>query len=145
MKEYVAGLLFSTDFSNIAVVLKNRPDWQAGKFNAIGGKIEPGETPSQAIEREFFEETGLRVPESSWQHTVELGGDGWRCYFYRTFGDPRQCRTMEDETIHILPISEVLLANLVPNFRWILTLNMSQDIIFPISIKHISAISEQLQ
>ena len=45
IKEYVAGFLFSRDGSLLALILKNKPDWQKGKLNAIGGKIEDGETP----------------------------------------------------------------------------------------------------
>lgn len=54
---YVLGLLFSEDASRVLLVWKNRPAWQNGKLNGIGGKIEPGETPLQAMDREFVEET----------------------------------------------------------------------------------------
>lgn len=37
MTFYVAGLAFSTDLQHVALIKKNRPDWQAGKFNGIGG------------------------------------------------------------------------------------------------------------
>ena len=43
----------------ILVVLKNRPAWQVGKVNLIGGKVETGETPEEAAIRELKEETGL--------------------------------------------------------------------------------------
>lgn len=54
---YVVGFLFSEDESRVLLVLKNRPAWQEGKLNGVGGKIEAGETPLQAMEREFKEET----------------------------------------------------------------------------------------
>jgi 8-oxo-dGTP pyrophosphatase MutT (NUDIX family) len=41
------------------LVLKNRPEWQAGRLNLIGGKVEPGETHEDAARRELLEETGL--------------------------------------------------------------------------------------
>lgn len=43
----------------VLLVLKNKPAWQAGKLNLIGGKLDPGETPIQAAVRELREETGL--------------------------------------------------------------------------------------
>lgn len=41
------------------LILKNKPDWQAGKLNLPGGKVEEGETPQQAIIRELKEEAGF--------------------------------------------------------------------------------------
>ncbi len=40
MKRYVAGLMFSKDEKYVALVIKNKPDWQKGLLNGIGGKIE---------------------------------------------------------------------------------------------------------
>ena len=47
------------DFSQILVVLKDRPAWQRGKVNIIGGKIEKDESPQDAAVRELKEESGL--------------------------------------------------------------------------------------
>lgn len=57
--EYVLGFMFNEDESKVLLIMKNRPAWQAGKLNGVGGKIEAGETPIQAMEREFAEETGF--------------------------------------------------------------------------------------
>lgn len=48
MTEYVAGLYFDRDGRKVAMVEKLNPAWQKGKYNAIGGKIEPGEEPLDA-------------------------------------------------------------------------------------------------
>lgn len=47
--------------SNVLVVHKDRPAWQKGRINLVGGKVEPGETPEQAAYRELFEESGLHM------------------------------------------------------------------------------------
>ena len=39
-KYYVLGFLFSPDCKRVALIIKNRPDWQAGFLNGIGGKID---------------------------------------------------------------------------------------------------------
>lgn len=57
--EYVLGFMFNLAESKVLLVWKNRPAWQAGKLNGVGGKIEEGETPIQAMNREFAEETGF--------------------------------------------------------------------------------------
>ena len=49
----------STPGDRVLLVKKNRPAWQNGRFNLIGGKIEVGETPEQEALRELKEEAGF--------------------------------------------------------------------------------------
>jgi 8-oxo-dGTP pyrophosphatase MutT (NUDIX family) len=44
----------------ILLVLKDKPEWQNGKLNLPGGKIEEGETPQMAAVRELEEESGYK-------------------------------------------------------------------------------------
>ncbi len=56
MTEYtfmVCGLVFNSDQSKIALILKNRPKFLAGKMNGIGGKVEIGEGHAESMSREF--------------------------------------------------------------------------------------------
>jgi 8-oxo-dGTP pyrophosphatase MutT (NUDIX family) len=60
MKEYV--IVFArkpTSDLEVLLVLKDKPEWQKGKLNLLGGKIEPGEIPEEAAKRELMEESGL--------------------------------------------------------------------------------------
>jgi len=41
--------------------IKKANDMHAGKWNGLGGKFEPGETPEECAVREIWEESGLRV------------------------------------------------------------------------------------
>lgn len=41
--------------------VKKANDMHAGKWNGLGGKLEPGETPEECAIREVWEEAGLRV------------------------------------------------------------------------------------
>jgi 8-oxo-dGTP pyrophosphatase MutT (NUDIX family) len=45
----VLGFVFNRDFSEVALILRNRPKWQAGHYNGIGGHIEDGENPYDAM------------------------------------------------------------------------------------------------
>jgi 8-oxo-dGTP diphosphatase len=47
-----------------------------GKWNAPGGKLEPGETPVQCAKREVLEETGLRVSKPFYHGTLTFVMDG---------------------------------------------------------------------
>ncbi|PIE78988.1 MAG: hypothetical protein CSA15_05000, partial [Candidatus Delongbacteria bacterium] len=59
MNFYVNGFMYSEDEKKIVLIKKNTPEWQRGLFNGIGGSIEAGESPEEAIVREFEEETGV--------------------------------------------------------------------------------------
>jgi len=44
-------------------VLGRQPIWPAGRYSTLAGFVEPGESAEQAVVREVWEETGLRVRE----------------------------------------------------------------------------------
>lgn len=79
VKEYVLGFAFTLDKERVALIQKERPEWQKGRYNGIGGKCEPLEVPSDAMEREFMEETGVRIPAVKWDLRGTMGCEGlWR-------------------------------------------------------------------
>jgi 8-oxo-dGTP diphosphatase len=41
--------------------VKKANDIHQGKWNGLGGKLNPGESPEECAEREIFEESGLRA------------------------------------------------------------------------------------
>jgi 8-oxo-dGTP pyrophosphatase MutT (NUDIX family) len=77
---YVLGFAFTPSRKGVILIKKRRPNWQAGKLNGPGGKIEAGETPEQAMIREFKEETGI---------DTELGQWSDFCAHVRPSGDER--------------------------------------------------------
>lgn len=79
MKRYVLGFMFSEDGTQVALIKKTKPEWQAGKLNGIGGKIEEKEAMHEAMIREFEEETGLRHLE--WKQFGEMYGSDWLVYW----------------------------------------------------------------
>lgn len=58
MKTYVLGFCFNAALNKVVLIRKNRPQWQAGKLNGVGGHVEPWELPLGAMVREFREESG---------------------------------------------------------------------------------------
>lgn len=70
MKEYVLGFAFSGDLNSVVLIHKNKPAWQKGKLNGIGGRVERFELPKYAMVREFSEEAGVMMP--NWDHFGQL-------------------------------------------------------------------------
>jgi 8-oxo-dGTP diphosphatase len=120
MINYVAGLLFNDSGEKVALVLKNRPSWQAGNYNAVGGKVEEGETVLEAMIREFYEEAGV---VADWKHSFALQGADFQVNFFRCFDSKAldQVITITDELIEVLDTSD-LPGNLIPNLQWIVPL-----------------------
>jgi len=144
-KYYSAGFLFSEDHKRVALIRKNKPEWQAGRLNAIGGKIEDGETPGQAMNREFIEEAGIDVTTflsfTNWDNFAFLEGPDWSCHFYRAFGDPELCESKTDEIVKVFEVEKVKLMNrpeVIGNIPWLLSLalDITGGVVFPVHIKY---------
>jgi 8-oxo-dGTP pyrophosphatase MutT (NUDIX family) len=57
--EYVVVFLFDDPGANCLLILKDHPHFMAGKWNGLGGKVLPGETPLHAAVREVKEESDV--------------------------------------------------------------------------------------
>lgn len=128
--KYVAGLLFSEDKGRVCLILKNKPEWQAGKFNAIGGKIEGSELPKKAMEREFLEETGILISASRWRDWMNLTDRRNYIvsfqYAYATEDELRGVRQMESEKPSVFNVKS-LPNNLIPNLNWIIQMALFME------------------
>lgn len=124
MQRYVVGFCFDEDLKHVAIVKKNRPDYQAGLFNGIGGKIEFRETGKAAMEREFFEETGVRINQDTWVHFGDKtdGKSFLVKVYYSTSPSVFECKTMEDEEIFVVPIADIDQYNFFDDAKNTLTL-----------------------
>jgi 8-oxo-dGTP diphosphatase len=127
MKEYVAGFLFNKTREDVVLVHKLRPPWQAGKYNGVGGKIEAGETPHEAMQREFFEETGHQ--RNDWESFCSLTGDDFKVYFYWAVDEDISLHgkvfTKTDEPINIKSLLDITLNNALPNLQWLIPMALS--------------------
>jgi len=108
---FVVGLMFNDDLSKVCLIRKNRPDWQAGKLNGIGGKIEKGELAFEAMVREFYEETGVLTNISMWKHFLTLRFPNAIVEFF-TGKDSNVCeaiKTLTDEEVVKIAVGDNLL------------------------------------
>lgn len=117
MTEYV--LCYCGDLSSVLTIEKEKPDWQRGKINLPGGKIEEGETPTQAAARELFEKTDLVV-----FHGYEIGqlvGDGWKVHVVGCV-HKGQLKQKTNERVKWSSLDVLENQRLIPNLKLIIPL-----------------------
>jgi 8-oxo-dGTP pyrophosphatase MutT (NUDIX family) len=113
-QHFVLGFMFSADLTEVALIKKERPQWQAGKLNGIGGKVEEHEPWYMAMVREFQEEAGKKTPFDLWKPFGQMtgyawAGDGetiqterWAVHLFAATGDLTELKTTTDEAIIIV-------------------------------------------
>lgn len=70
---YVVGLMFDEAEERVLLIRKKRgPSNVIGRWNGIGGHIESGEQPVDAMVREFKEETGFETTVAQWRQIARL-------------------------------------------------------------------------
>lgn len=120
--DYVLGFMFSHDLDYVALILKVKPEWQIGKFNGIGGKVEigRGETPIGAMVREFYEETGVITVESHWVKVAVGYFTGGRVFIFATNSDSifEIKQTTPELPILFQAASISNSTNIIPNLKW---------------------------
>jgi 8-oxo-dGTP diphosphatase len=124
--DYVLGFYFLSrgtpmDTPVVLLITKARPEWQAGKLNGIGGHVEPGEAPREAMTREFFEETGIR--HHDWAHFLTMRFPDSRVYCYSAIVDaaehpPAVLKPRPDEPVAWYSVNS-LPPNVLTNLQWL--------------------------
>lgn len=82
---------------DILVVEKHRPNWQKGRLNLVGGKIEPGESIDMAARRELLEETGYFAASIAARGRLIDGSSNIWCITAKVYTD-NQPTPQKDET-----------------------------------------------
>ncbi|GAB4423264.1 MAG: 8-oxo-dGTP diphosphatase [Turneriella sp.] len=100
---------------------KRPDDVHLGKYNGLGGKFEPGESPEECVVREVFEESNLRiVPQLRGVMTFPqfAKGHDWYCFLYtsQSFSGELKTECSEGDLVWV-PDEEVLDLPLWPGDR----------------------------
>lgn len=128
-KRYVIGFMFSPDFKRVVLVKKNRPAWQNGLWNGVGGHIEPGEFPLDAMKREFVEETGVAIDkQGDWRQSSYMTNGMYSIDIFATVSEHwDDATTMTDEPISVWHVEEVLRSkDTIFNIPWLLLMAREQ-------------------
>ncbi len=131
--EYVLALLFTADGREVVLVRKTRPAWQAGRVNALGGKLKTGEGLADAARREVREEAGVDV--DGWEEFLVWRDPEYRLRAVRAFDDvARHARTAEDQEVFLANVGALPL-NVIDNLRWMIPLALDRDVAIPIEVR----------
>lgn len=116
----VVGFMFNYDLTEVLLIRKKRPEWQAGRLNGIGGRVQEGETEPVAMRREFKEEAGVDIPE--WQRVCVVHGMGWTVHFF-ALGNTNAfhaARSETDEKLERIPCTGALPEDVINNLHWLI-------------------------
>ncbi len=119
MKTYVVGLLFDEPMQHVLLIYKRHgPSCVVGRWNGIGGKIETGESPHQAMVREFEEETGVKTDILDWAKFIVLTSNTAIIHFFYAVDDDLFIRphTTTDEEVRDFRVDN--LPQVVTNLTW---------------------------
>lgn len=128
-RDYVLGLIFSKDKQQVALIRKDRPTWQAGMLNGIGGKVELNESPVEAMVRECEEETTVVIPEEEWNYFSLFKGDWGSVYtFSAVIDDITTLKCPESEVIEYHDVNQLHLEYLAPNILFLVPMALTESV-----------------
>ena len=129
------GYLLSPDGCRVLLVHRNRRPGDAhfGKYNGLGGKLEPGEDVVACLRREVREESGVECEELVLRGTISWPGFGkhgedWFGFIFRVdcfSGEP--FRENEDGMLEWVEVDHILELPLWEGDRFFLPLVFARD------------------
>lgn len=138
-KRYVCGFAFHSpgnERPRVVLLRKEKPAWQRGRLNGVGGKIEAGECAQEAMAREFKEEAGVNIPAASWTVFARMLFPDAEVVFLRT--EHAAAENAETQTVWsdeanafitekiehrlVRGIDEIADHHIMPNLRWAIPL-----------------------
>lgn len=129
------GYILSPDGRSVLMIHRNAraDDQHFGKYNGLGGKLEPGEDVVAGMRRELHEESGLDILDMRLRGTVNWPGFGkhgedWLGFIFvahRWSGTPLSANA--EGTLEWVAIERISDLNLWPGDRYFLPLVFSAD------------------
>lgn len=136
MKRYTVGFIFTPNMEKVLLIHKTHPEWQKGKINGPGGKIEANETPHECIAREIREETNLTISPEQWTLVVDAGNEEWNVKFLGTIypGNLNEIQSLTEEKVEWVDVQR-LPSNVITNLHWLIPL--CKDALSKKDVRHV--------
>lgn len=126
MIKYVVGFMFNGKETDVLLIEKQKPQWQIGKFNGIGGKVEENESSLEAMVREFKEETGIY--SGNWKYIITMKGDDWSVdVFTCKSNNVFSFKSMESEQVNLIPLYQLDDYDLISNLYWLIPMCLDKN------------------
>lgn len=121
MRKFTVGFLFTPDLEKVLLIHKIAPEWQKGKLNGLGGKIDKGEGGMTCFLREIEEESGIVLDKKKVRLMGSLKGVDWQVYVFGVIfhGKIFEAVTYEKEKIEWFDVNQ-LPAKCLPNLQWMI-------------------------
>lgn len=120
MISYCLGFAFTDNDNFVVLIQKNKPAWQKGLLNGVGGKIEENELAHEAMVREFREETG--ITHHHWTRVTQMNFNGAEVIVFATRlpKGHNNLTQMTEEQVGLYSIIDVRNhPKVIPNLRWL--------------------------
>ncbi len=98
--------------------VKKVNDIHAGKWNGLGGKLEPGESPEQCVLREVREEAGLEILQPRYHGLLvfaDFKGDDWYVWVFTADRFSGELAESGEGRLQWIPDEEIARLNLWPS------------------------------
>lgn len=126
MKEWVLTFLFDGSKQNVLLIKKERPEFQKGLLNGIGGSVEPYETYVDAAVRELKEEANIDISGFDLTKIGSFGdGRSWRVVMFKGRWDG-EFSSLTDEQVVKIPVKDLQNMNKMSNLDWMIPLCLDE-------------------
>ena len=128
---YVLGFVFNSTLTDVLLVLKARPAWQADWLNGIGGRIEAGEDPRTAMSRTCRKECGLSVDPQAWHPLAAYYRPGTFLVHCYHVASPAigEAKTVSDEPVVRQKVADLMKLKVLPSVRWLVHLALDPGVV----------------
>lgn len=131
--KYCLGFLFSFagPLPQVVLIQKTRPAWMAGKLNGVGGHVEVGEFPHDAMVREFREETGVEIEYWTAFAQVVYPDCEIFCFAAQENDKTFEVHSITDEKVGVYQVDQIVGA--LRNLTWMIPMAITRLVYWPSS------------
>ncbi len=123
IQKYTLGFLFNKELTKVLLIHKQRPMWQKGMVNGLGGKFENQESALECIAREVKEETDILIEPKKWVKFAELHSSKFAVEVLTAIysGPETDAIDNEDQRVEWFDVKH-LPKNIMTNLAWLIPL-----------------------